>query len=135
VAEDARQAARRPIAELLAEFERHDGSRRHPWGTSVVDPLLDVLVHSQDIAVPLARPHPMPVEPAVVAARRAHRLGFLFHDSAVRRQLAIRATDADFAVGTGLLVEGPIRTVLLLLTGRTAAALPGLSGPGLGRLT
>jgi len=135
VAEDARQAARRPVAELLAEFERHDGSRRHPFGTSVVDPLLDVLVHSQDIAVPLGRPHLMPVEPAVVAARRAHRLGFLFKDSSVRRQLEIRATDADFAIGTGPLIEGPTRAVLLLLTGRTAAALPGLSGPGLERLT
>lgn len=135
VAEDARQAARRPVAELLAEFDRHDGSRRHPFGTSVVDPLLDVLVHSQDIALPLGRPHPMPVEPARVAARRAHRLGFLFEDSAVRRHLEIRATDADFAIGRGPLVEGPIRAVLLLLTGRTAAALPDLSGPGVGRLT
>lgn len=135
VAEDARQAARRPVAELLAEFERHDGSRRHPFGTSVVDPLLDVLVHTQDIAVPLGRTHPMPVDPAVVAAHRAHRIGFLFKDSTVGRELEIRATDADFAVGTGPLVEGPTHAVLLLLTGRTAAALPGLSGPGLERLT
>lgn len=135
VAEDARQAARRPVAELLAEFERHDGSRRHPFGTVVVDPLLDVLVHTQDIAVPLGRPHPMPVEPASVAARRAHRLGFLFTDFGVRRRLEVRATDADFAVGRGPLVEGPIRAVLLLLTGRTAAALPALSGPGVARLT
>lgn len=135
VAEDARRAARRPVPELLADFERHDGSRRHPFGTSVVDPLLDVLVHTQDIVVPLGRPHPMPIEPAVVAARRAHRVGILFKDSARRRQLEIRATDADFAVGSGPLVEGPVRTVLLLLTGRTAAALPGLSGPGVERLT
>lgn len=135
VAEDARRAARRPVSELVAEFERHDGSRRRPFGTSVVDPLLDVLVHSQDIAIPLGRAHPLPVAPAVVAARRAHRLGFLFTDAARRRHVEIRATDAEFAVGSGPLVEGPIRAVLLLLTGRTAAALPGLRGPGLERLT
>lgn len=135
VAEDARQAARRPVAELLAEFERHDGSRRHPLGTSAVDPLLDVLVHTQDIAVPLGRAHPMPIEAAVVAARRAHRLGFLFADFGPRRRLEVKATDADFAVGRGPLVVGPIRSVLLLLTGRTAAALPALSGPGVERLT
>ena len=135
VAEDARRAARRPVAELVAEFERHDGSRRRPLGTSVVDPLLDVLVHSQDIAVPLGRSHPMPIEPAVVAARRAHRLGFLFSDVGIRRRLEMRATDAEFAVGRGTLVEGPIRAVLLLLTGRTAAALHDLGGPGLERLT
>ena len=135
VAEDARRAARRPVAELVAQFDRHDGSRRRPFGTAVTDPLLDVLVHSQDIAVPLGRPHPMPIAPAVAAARRAQRLSFLFTDSARRRHLEIRAIDADFAVGAGPLVEGPMRAVLLLLTGRTAAALPGLSGPGVDRLT
>ena len=135
VAEDALRAARRPVAELVAEFERHDGSRRHPFGTSVTDPLLDVLVHSQDIAVPLGRPHPMPIAPSVVAARRAHRLAFIFKDSTRRRRVEVRATDADFAVGKGPLVEGPICAVLLLLTGRTAAALPDLSGPGVERLT
>ena len=135
VAEDARRAARRPVAELIADFERHEGSRRHPFGTTVTDPLLDVLVHTQDIAVPLDRPQAMPIEPAVVAARRAHRLGFLFKDSARRRQVEVRATDADFAVGKGPLVEGPICAVLMLLTGRTAAAVPDLSGPGVQRLT
>jgi hypothetical protein len=95
---------------------------------------MDVLVHSQDIAIPLDRSHPMPVEPAVVAARRAHRIGFLFADFGVRRRLSVRATDADFAVGRGMLVQGPMSAVLLLLTGRTTAALPLLSGPGIDRL-
>lgn len=136
VAEDARRAARRSTADLLAEFEHHDGSRRHPFGTSVADPLLDVLVHSQDIAVPLGRHHPMPIAPAVLAARRARRLGFLFAGAPRRRQLSIRATDAGFAAGAGPLVEGPIRAVLLLLTGRTTAAVAGgLRGPGLERLS
>lgn len=135
VAEDARRAARRPVAELMADFQRHDGSRRRPFGTSVTDPLLDVLVHTQDIAVPLGRSHPMPIEPGVVAARRAHRLGFLFADFALRRRVEIQATDADFTVGKGRLVEGPICAVLLLLTGRTAAAVPDLVGPGVELLT
>jgi uncharacterized protein (TIGR03083 family) len=135
VEDDARRAALRPVPELVAEFERHDGSRRRPFGTSVVDPLLDVLVHCQDIAIPLGRAHPVPTEPAVVAARRAHRLSLLFAEAARRRHLEIRAIDADFAVGSGPLVEGPIRAVLLLLTGRTASALPDLRGPGLKRLT
>jgi hypothetical protein len=62
-------------------------------------------------------------------------LGFLFPGSRVRRRLEVRASDADFAIGRGPLVEGPVRAVLLLLTGRTAAALPALSGPGVERLT
>ena len=135
VAEDARRAAQRPIGELVAEFERHDGSRRRPFGTSVVDPLLDVLVHTQDIVVPLGRVHRMPAEPATVAARRALRIGFLVPGFGVRRGLEVRAIDSDFSVGRGLLVEGPIHEVLLLLTGRVGAALPALSGPGVDRLT
>lgn len=107
VADDARRAARRPVAELMADFQRHDGSRRRPFGTWVTDPLLDVLVHTQDTAVPPGRPDPMPIEPGGVAARRAHRLGFLFADFALRRHVEIQATDADFNVGKRAAGRGP----------------------------
>ena len=41
----------------------------------------------------------------------------------------LAATDCSWSAGDGLLVEGPIAAILLLLTGRNAA-LPELSGPG-----
>jgi hypothetical protein len=39
------------------------------------------------------------------------------------------ATDTEWSVGEGTLVEGPVEALLLLLTGRTAW-LDRLSGPG-----
>lgn len=134
VDQDARRAARRPVPEILAEYQKYDGSRRRPLGTASLDPLLDVLVHTQDIVVPLGRRHPMPVEAAVAASRRARQVAFVFGG---RRRLAgvtLRAADADLEYGAGPVVEGPTEAILLLLTGRTTAAVPRLSGPGVVRL-
>lgn len=130
---DARRAARRPVAEIVADYRRYDGSRRRPPGTSVLDPLVDVLVHTQDIVVPLGRSHPMPARAAAVACRRARRVSFVYGGRPLSG-LSIRAVDADFSVGRGPLVEGPAEAVLMLLTGRAAAAVGRLSGPGLDRL-
>ena len=43
--DEARRAAARPVADIVADYRRLDGSRRRPPGTSHLDPLLDVLVH------------------------------------------------------------------------------------------
>jgi uncharacterized protein (TIGR03083 family) len=96
-------------------------SRRHPPGTSVVEPLIDLLVHGQDLCVPLGIDRPVPADAAVTAAQRVWDMGFPFR---ARRRYAGRrlvATDADFAVGEGQEVSAPIRDLLLLLTGRQAA--------------
>jgi len=42
----------------------------------------------------------------------------------------LRATDTDWTVGAGPEVSGTALSLLLLLTGRTAAALDALHGPG-----
>ncbi len=47
------------------------GSRRRAPFVSPIEPLLDVLVHGQDVAVPLGRERPVPPTPAAMAARRA----------------------------------------------------------------
>jgi hypothetical protein len=44
--------------------------------------------------------------------------------------MRLTATDVDWSVGSGAEIRGPIRGLLLLLTGRTAAAVPMLSGEG-----
>jgi hypothetical protein len=45
------------------------------------------------------------------------------------------ATDADIDVGVGSVLEGDLRVLLLLVTGRTAAAVPHLRGAGLERVS
>jgi hypothetical protein len=46
------------------------------------------------------------------------------------RGVRLLATDTDWVVGAGAELRGPISMLLLLMTGRAAAALPHLSGAG-----
>lgn len=61
-----------------------------------------MLVHSQDIAIPLGREHPMPAEPARLAARFVVDRGFPYE--ALRKNPGIRfqATDVEFEAGDGV---------------------------------
>lgn len=118
---EARRRSDRPTGQIVDDFDRLAGSRRHPVGTTDVDPLTDVLVHTQDIAVPLGREHAMPTAAAAVAATAVWRRSFPFR---ARRRLAghrLVATDTAWSAGEGEPVEGSIQALLLLLTGRTAA--------------
>jgi uncharacterized protein (TIGR03083 family) len=125
----------RPVAGLVADLRAHAASRRLPPFTNSRNILYDTLVHAQDIAIPLQRPHPMPVAAAADGATRVWSMGWPFW---ARRRLAgyrLVATDVAWQAGGGAReVSGPIEALLLLLTGRTAA-LHRLGGPGAGALT
>jgi uncharacterized protein (TIGR03083 family) len=125
-----RARGRRPVESILADYRRLDGSRRHPPGTTVREPLLDVLVHTQDIVLPLGRHHAMPPEAARTAADRVWSMPFPFRARRRLRGVTLTATDVDWRAGSGPEVRGAIDALLLLLTGRTAA-LDRLEGPGL----
>jgi uncharacterized protein (TIGR03083 family) len=130
----ARQlAAELSTAQLVERVRAKVGARGHIIGTTHVDPLVDVLVHGQDIAVPLGRERAMPADAAVVAARRVATMAFWSGKRRMLRGLRLRATDADWAYGEGALVSGPIAVLLLVLTGRRAR-MNELSGAGLERL-
>ena len=127
--------ANRPGVDLVAELRTHAASRRLPVVTNYRNILFDILVHGQDIAIPLGRPRSMPLDAAVAGAERVWTAGWPFW---ARRRLAgfhLSATDADWSAGDGWLeVRGPVSALLLLLTGR-AVALDHLSGDGLTELT
>jgi uncharacterized protein (TIGR03083 family) len=131
---EAKRLSARPTDEIIADYRRLDGSRRHPPGTTTVDPLMDVLVHTQDIVRPLGRHHEMPARPSAVAADQVWSRSFPFR---ARRRLGgyrLAATDIDWAVGDGPEINGSMGALLLLLTGRAVGA-PELSGDGIERLT
>ncbi len=89
---------------------------------------MDLLVHGQDIAVPLGIPREMPVPAAQVALDRIWHGGFPFHARKKFGAYRLAATDGPWGVGTGPLVEGSSTSLLLLITGRRPA--PGrLTGP------
>ncbi|MBT2385554.1 hypothetical protein J7E86_18635, partial [Streptomyces sp. ISL-11] len=120
-------------AALAAELRALAGSHRHAVGTTHVEPLLDVLVHGQDIALPLGRPREIPPPAAAVAATRVWTMGVPFRARKRFRGLRFAATDAVWAAGEGKDAEGPIGAILLTLTGRTAV-LDRLSGEGAAEL-
>jgi uncharacterized protein (TIGR03083 family) len=124
-----RQARRLPAEEYAPRLRAMAGSRRKAPGVSHLEPLIDVLVHGQDIAIPLGRPRPMPARAAAAAADRVWPNLFPWRAERKLGGLRFAATDCSWSAGDGLLVEGPIGAILLLLTGRRAA-LAQLSGPG-----
>jgi uncharacterized protein (TIGR03083 family) len=123
-----------PTRDLVAELRTHADSRRLPSVTNYRNTLFDVLLHTQDIALPVGRDVPMPLEAARAGAIRVWTMGWPFWARHRLRGVRLVATDTDWFGGAGLEVWGPIGTLLLLSTGRTAAAVPHLSGPGLLRL-
>ncbi|MGP3914462.1 maleylpyruvate isomerase family mycothiol-dependent enzyme [Nonomuraea sp. 10N515B] len=134
VHDSAVRHARLPIGEIVAQVRESAGSRRRAPSTKPLDPLFDVLVHGQDITVPLGIERAMPLGPARTCATHVWERGFPFYPQRRLRGLRLVATDVDWAVGAGEVVEGPIQALLLLLSGRTAA-LPSLTGAGAAALT
>ena len=127
--------AARPTREIVAELRTYADSRRLPVVTNYRNILFDVLVHAQDIAIPLGRDYPMPSEAARAGADRVWTMGWPFWARHRLRGVRLLASDTDWSAGAGVELRGPIRMILLLLTGRTATALPYLSGLGVHTLT
>jgi uncharacterized protein (TIGR03083 family) len=126
--------ANQPGVDLVAELRQHATSRRLPSVTNYRNILFDILVHGQDIAIPLGRQREMPEQAARAGASRVWTMGWPFWAKHRLKGFRLTATDVDWAAGQGADVQGPIDALLLLLTGRTFC-LPRLSGPGLAALT
>ncbi len=128
-----RQAARRPTVELVTELRAIVRSRLLAPGQKLADAMMDVLVHGQDIAIPLGRQRDMPLQPARASADHLWSIGYPFHAARPLAGFRLVAVDVDWAVGEGAEVRGPV-SALLLLAGRTAT-VPQLTGPGAAALS
>ena len=91
--------------------------------------LIDILVHSKDIALPLGRTLPVHPDAAAAAATRVWELRWPFEAPKRFAGFHLVATEAPWEVGAGEQVGGPMEAILLVLTGRLVE-LPRLSGPG-----
>ena len=119
--------------EVIARIRAMIGSRRHNAFVTPLETLTDILVHGQDIALPLGLD--LTIRPAageLAATRRWDTRGTWL--SMVNRRLPLdghrlTATDITWTRGEGPEVVGPIGALLLLLTGRDAA-LEQLTGAG-----
>ena len=108
----------RSQAEIAIALRGMAGSRKRVPGTSVQQPLIELLVHGQDITVPLGIDWPMPLDAAREAAQKLS--GMTFPLNGQRRLAGVRlvATDAEFAAGEGREVQVPIGDIVMVLAGR-----------------
>jgi uncharacterized protein (TIGR03083 family) len=137
IREAARSKAAQPTDELIAEIRATVGSRRNNIGLTHLETLIDIVVHGQDIAIPLSRELPVPVEVAATAAtrvwsyqasRRERWKARVFRRIPYERY-RFAATDTSWSVGSGPEIRGPMLALLLVLTGRPAG-LAHLTGEG-----
>jgi len=113
-------AVRSPLTheQIVVTLRGFVGSRRRAPFVTELEPLLDVLVHTQDICVQLGVEHPMPVDAALAAADRVLSLRGPMRLWEPPRGVRLVATDADWAHGDGTVQQAPIQAHLLRLTGR-----------------
>jgi uncharacterized protein (TIGR03083 family) len=104
----------------------------HPPGP--VEAMLgEAVIHPADIRNPLGITHEYPEE-ALVRVADFYRASNLIVGAKQRIDgLTLRATDTGWSTGSGPEVTGPHLSLILAMTGRSAA-LADLSGAGLGTL-
>ena len=128
-----KRAAAFSSAELVAQLRASAESSRRMPGSGPMDPLMDLLIHGQDIARPLARRYPLSKDLAApvldyVAANR------LLGGPKRLAGLGLVATDLPWSSGRGPEVRGGAEDLLLVAAGRPAG-LAHLTGPGVDRLS
>jgi uncharacterized protein (TIGR03083 family) len=124
----AEQAAAHTTAELVELLRRSATSTRRVPASTPMDPLMDLVVHGQDVARPLRRRYVSP--PEVVAACLAYVAVNRFMGGP-RRLAGVRlvSTDTGWTLGAGAELRGPDVDLLLVAAGRRAG-LAALEGPG-----
>jgi uncharacterized protein (TIGR03083 family) len=115
-----RLGERETRASILADFATYAASTHHVPATTSVEPLIDALVHHQDIVRPLGLRHDMHPEAAATAAERCRRLAWLMGSHRLVRRVRMSATDTDWVRGRGPTVEAPMQELLMLCAGRSA---------------
>lgn len=137
IRQSARRRAELPTERLVADIRDMVGSRRHNIGVTHLETLVDIVIHGQDIAVPLSRELEVAPEAVVAAAtrvwsyhatRRDRKKSRVFRSVPYERY-RLTATDAAWSVGAGPEIKGPVLAILMVLTGRLVC-LPQLTGDG-----
>lgn len=135
--ENSRARAGLPTERLIADIRGMVGSRRHNFGLTELETLIDIVVHGQDIAIPLSRELEVDPQAAAAAATRVWsdhltrrgRWKMRVFRSVPYEGYRLTATDTEWSVGEGPEIRGPILSILMLLTGRLVC-LPQLTGEG-----
>ena len=123
-----RVASRHSPAELVTLLRESAGSEKRTPFSAPMDPLMDLVVHAQDVARPLGISYSSPSD--VVASSLAYVASNRFL-GAPKRLAGVRLLSADtgWTLGDGADLVGPDVDLLLVAAGRPAG-LAALTGPG-----
>lgn len=125
--------AAEPGFDPAALLREHAASRKLPKLTNYRNIVMDIIVHGQDIAIPLGRTLPVTPEAAAAGAGRAVEVGLPLWKRHRLDGLRLVATDIDWSFGDGAEIRGPMLSLLLLTTCRPAG-FARVSGPGVDTL-
>lgn len=118
------------VEQILADYTTYATSTRKVPTVTAIEPLIDSLVHHQDILRPLGLSYEPDRQAAAIAADRCRTLSMLMGSRRVVKGVRMVAADVDWTRGRGPTVEGPMLELLMLCAGR--AGDPSLlSGDGL----
>lgn len=128
VALAARRGGTYTTDELVAQLRESAESTRRTPGSKPMDPLMDLVIHAQDITRPMERHYESP--PEVVAAC----LGYVATNKFMggpRRLKGVRtvSTDTGWTLGDGPEIRGSDIDLLMVAAGRRSG-LDGVDGPG-----
>jgi uncharacterized protein (TIGR03083 family) len=115
-------------AATLAAFRAVETATSAPPGPKL-SWLGEAMVHAEDIRHPLGIRHEYPVDAVTAVTEFYARSNVLIGGRNRVAGLTLQATDTDWSHGSGPVVSGPARALMLATTGRTAA-LDELTGPG-----
>jgi uncharacterized protein (TIGR03083 family) len=113
-----RLGAAQTAGSVLSDFATFASSTHHVPTTTSVEPLIDALLHHQDIVRPLGRARAMNPEAAAVAADRVRLLAPLMGTGRLLRSVRLEATDVRWSRGRGPTIRGPIQELLMIASGR-----------------
>jgi uncharacterized protein (TIGR03083 family) len=131
-AKNVRRETAGPAAQGLAEFRALESRTTSPPGPTEAM-LGEAIVHGEDVRRPLGIYRDYPTEAVIRVADFFKGSNLLIGSKNRIAGLTLRATDAQWSTGSGSEVSGPVLSLTLAMTGRSAA-LADLSGDGLATL-
>lgn len=120
--------------DTLARFKSQLDATTHPPGPAAEVMSGDMVIHSQDIRVPLRIRHTFPAEMLTLVADFTLRSNLLLGGKRRATDLKLVATDVQWSHGDGPTVHGPLAAIILAITGRKAGIVE-LTGDGVATLS
>ena len=128
----ARLTAQMSPAEIAAKTRTSAASHSMPPGLKLPGVLAELVIHSSDISAALGKPLSLPTSDYVACLEHVKNVQPVLGAKQRIAGLKLQATDADWSTGSGPIVAGPSRQLLLAVAGRRA--LDNLTGEGLATL-